>query len=173
MVGNIRGCGCCDRLTSLKTSEYAQLGEPLSDQSSNSHCYQSVTWHGLTIKPGDALFLEPDSFLMRGPDGQIIKKEKSLPTPMDEEEGPPSDVLQAADEEKYPEKYRKTDLIKGSNNDTPDPFCIGYVSSICFKGIVRKFSFIRLLLFFSLSSMSHPHVSILKQIRKCRRRKSS
>lgn len=31
----------------------------------------------------------------------------------------------------YPEYYRKTsDHIKGSNQSTPPPFCIGYISAI-------------------------------------------
>ena len=31
----------------------------------------------------------------------------------------------------YPEFYRKSsDHIKGSNFDTPDPFCIGYINTI-------------------------------------------
>lgn len=136
VVNNIRGCDCCDRLAEIRQREFAVLGAKATDAEGNetgSRSFQSVTWHGLTIKTGDALFLEPDTYVLRGPDGQIIKKEKvdpdAVPTNADETE---------YDEDKYPEKYRKTDLIKGSNNDTPEPFCIGYVVGIAFKGIIRK-----------------------------------
>lgn len=42
----------------------------------------------------------------------------------------------------YPEYYRKTsDRIKGSNQETPEPFCIGYISGIfseCKEKILRQ-----------------------------------
>ncbi len=39
--------------------------------------------------------------------------------------------LKAGDEDLYPEYYRKSsDHIKGSNEETPDPFCIGHISGI-------------------------------------------
>lgn len=35
------------------------------------------------------------------------------------------------DEEIYPEFYRKSsDHVKGSNENTPKPFCIGYIAGI-------------------------------------------
>ena len=34
----------------------------------------------------------------------------------------------------YPEFYRKSsDHVKGSNVETPSPFCIGHIKSICAK----------------------------------------
>lgn len=38
------------------------------------------------------------------------------------------------DEEVYPEFYRKsTDHVKGSNVETPQPFCVGYIKTIFMK----------------------------------------
>jgi len=38
------------------------------------------------------------------------------------------------DEDMYPEFYRKSsDHVKGSNSETPEPFCIGYISYIYTK----------------------------------------
>ena len=83
----------------------------------------------MTIKPGDSVFLDPDSFQLKL--DWIVKKERIVD---DEEE----DQEQQYDEEEYPEKYRKTETIKGSNSDTPDPFCIGHVVSIACSAIVSK-----------------------------------
>ena len=90
--------------------------------------YESVTWHDMTIKPGDTLFLDPDSFQLKL--DWIVKKERVADGEEDQE--------QSYDEEEYPEKYRKTETIKGSNSDTPDPFCIGHVVSIACSAIVSK-----------------------------------
>lgn len=38
------------------------------------------------------------------------------------------------DEDLYPEFYRKsTDHVKGSNVETPEPFCIGHIKTIFIK----------------------------------------
>lgn len=38
------------------------------------------------------------------------------------------------DEELYPEFYRKsTDHVKGSNVETPEPFCVGHIKTIFIK----------------------------------------
>ena len=68
------------------------------------------------------LFAQPDV---------VIKKEKA-----DQEAAQPDETNY--DEDEYPEKYRKTETIKGSNLDTPEPFCIGYVTGISCAGIVSK-----------------------------------
>lgn len=129
VVNNNKGCYCCDRLDRIRQRDCAKLGNKL-----DSGGFDSVAWHEMDIKVGDAVFLEPGAYVMRGPDGLVVKKEKIDP---EEEEGFGDDY----DEEYYPEKYRKTDNIKGSNNDTPDPFCIGYVVGVVYNGIIRKLIF--------------------------------
>ena len=128
VVENVKGCACCDRLANLRQREIPQFGAKLD---SSGDAYESVTWHGLDLRPGDAIFLEPDSFAQRGPDGLIIKKEK--------EELSKEEDDTAYDDEMYPEKYRKTETIKGSNLDTPEPFSIGYIVSISYSETSRKF----------------------------------
>ena len=128
VVENVKGCACCDRLANIRRREIPQLGAKLESPGN----YESVTWHGVDLRPGDAVFLEPDSFVMRGSDGSAIKKEK-------EEIGSEDEADEVTfDEELYPEKYRKTETIKGSNVDTPDPFCVGYIVNINYAGIIRK-----------------------------------
>lgn len=129
VIDNVKNCACCDRLAVIQRREYPQLGDTVEGSHST---YQTVEWHGMDLRPGDAVFMDPDSFVMRGPDGLIIKKEK-----IDDGEEQPDEVV--FDEETYPEKYRKTETIKGSNQDTPDPFCVGYIVSINYAGIIREF----------------------------------
>ena len=129
VVNNIKGCSCCDRLASIRQRDLPKLGKKLDEGS-----YEVVTWHEMDIRVGDAVFLEPDAYVMRGPDGDIIKKEK-----IDPDEVPEESSGVDYNEEVFPEKYRKTENIKGSNNDTPDPFCIGYIISINYNGIIRNY----------------------------------
>ena len=84
----------------------------------------------MTIRVGDSVFLDPDTFRLKL--DCVVKKEKGV----DDE-----DKDNEYDEELYPEKYRKTETVKGSNLDTPDPFCIGHVLSISSSVIVSKFIF--------------------------------
>ena len=141
VVDNIKGCFCCDRLALVRQRECAKLGRKLDDDNSGS-LFDSVTWHELDIRVGDAVFLEPDAYVMRGPDGLVIKKEKIIIESDEREEDLPDETNGVEyNEEEYPERYRKTENIKGSNNDTPDPFCIGYVVAIVYTGIIRKVSF--------------------------------
>lgn len=86
----------------------------------------------MTLKPGDAVYFEPDSHVIRGPHGQIVMKEELVSDAV--QENPENTDF---DEGKYPEEYLKTDSVKGPNN----AFCIGYVVNIFYKGIMRKLDF--------------------------------
>lgn len=128
VVDSVKGCACCDRLARVRQRDIPKLGKKLDDGT-----YDCVSWHEIDIRVGETVYLEPDAYVMRGPDGGIIKKEKVDPDEIPEIE------TNEYDEELYPEKYRKTENIKGSNNDTPDPFCIGHVVGIIYNGIIRKY----------------------------------
>ena len=66
-------------------------------------------WEKAPLKVGDCLYLEPDKIK------RIIKtKRKEQVAELDKNYDPV----------KFPEYYRKKGTIKGSNNDTPDPFDI-------------------------------------------------
>lgn len=46
------------------------------------------------------------------------------------------------DEEIYPEFYRKsTDHVKGSNVETPEPFCVGHIKTIFIKSTANVTAF--------------------------------
>ena len=63
-------------------------------------------WEKAPLKVGDCLYLDPGTIKRRG--------ESRLP----------SFTRTTHDPVKFPEYYRKKGTIKGSNNDTPDPFDI-------------------------------------------------
>jgi hypothetical protein len=74
VVDNIKGCPCCDRLDVIRQRDFTKLGNKM-----DSGGFDSVTWHELDIKVGEAVFLEPGAYTLRAPDGSIVKKEKIDP----------------------------------------------------------------------------------------------
>ena len=133
MFDNARRCPSCHHGNLVKSREFAQLGSK-SDAGSGGG-YLNVRWREMDVKVGDAVFLEPLAFQFKSDDVAIKAEKKSLEDACGDGESAGPDGY---DEDKYPEKYRKTETIKGSNLDTPQPFCIGYVSSIGCAGIVSR-----------------------------------
>ncbi|KAK4878394.1 hypothetical protein RN001_010900 [Aquatica leii] len=76
-----------------------------------------VLWHNEVYKVGSGVFLEPETFFFK-PEA-TVKEE-----PFEQQEN-------AIDHNLYPEYYRKrSENLKGSNLETPDPFCIGLIEDI-------------------------------------------
>lgn len=96
-------CMSCRRTCDKKNKEKPRLDDDV------------VYWKNDEYKAGCGVYLKPDTFkFSTAPtqNGVKVKKEQ-------------------VDEEVYPEFYRKTsDNIKGSNNETEDPFCIGYILEV-------------------------------------------
>lgn len=88
-----------------------------------------IIWNKEVYKVGSGVFLDPDSF--------------KFPTAPKVE--PEIKKTEKIDESLYPEYYRKNlESIKGSNLETPNPFCIGLIEEILdsksdLKIKVRKF----------------------------------
>ena len=131
VINNIKDCHCCDILVSKRQREYPILGKKLDKGG-----YEVVTWRDMDIGVGDAVFLEPNAY---GKRNNMKSKNKNINMTKPREDS--SRVNCNYKNELYPEKYRKTQNITGSNNDTPDPFCIGYVVAIDYYGVVRKLIF--------------------------------
>ena len=127
-VANIKDCHNCARLASMQQRDLPKLGQKLDKGG-----YEVVTWHDMDISVGDAIFLEPDAYVKKGK-----SKEGNINEDNSKEYG--NGLECNYNEDVYPEKYRKTKTIIGSNYDTTDPFCIGYVLSIHYYGIIRKFN---------------------------------
>lgn len=90
--------------------------ERIEERNSKEVIYGLVKYKGEDYRVGTTVFLQPDVFNFKYKttyqDISKLKKEN-------------------VDEDMYPEFYRKSsDHIKGSNFDTPDPFCIGYINKI-------------------------------------------
>ncbi len=85
------------------------LGNPLSDAR-----YTSFTYKGVVYRLGNNVFLPPDTYTFRVKGSKVTKK----PSKSGVESDP-------SNETKFPELYRKSEYIKGSNTDVPKPFQIG------------------------------------------------
>jgi DNA (cytosine-5)-methyltransferase 1 len=72
----------------------------------------AVQWRGDTYQVGSAVFLDSSAYTFSS---TIFES---------------SDSVKNVDETIYVEYYRKTADIKGSNQDTPEPFCIGQIEDI-------------------------------------------
>ncbi|XP_031847018.1 DNA methyltransferase 1a isoform X2 [Nomia melanderi] len=111
-----RFCPACARLRLLEQSSTPKVYEKIEEKSSREVIYGLIKYKGEDYRVGTTVFLQPGTFKFKYKtmyqDVPKIKKEN-------------------VDEDMYPEFYRKSsDHIKGSNYDTPDPFCIGYINTI-------------------------------------------
>lgn len=93
-----------------------QVIERLEERSSKEVIYGAVRYRGKEYRVGSAVFLRPSAFKFK----HILTYQEA-----------PKPKKDTVDEEMYPEFYRKcTDHVKGSNQDTPEPFHIGYINAI-------------------------------------------
>ncbi|XP_017756525.1 PREDICTED: DNA (cytosine-5)-methyltransferase PliMCI-like [Eufriesea mexicana] len=111
-----RFCSACARLRALEQFNTPKVYERIEEISSKEVIYGLIKYKGEDYRVGTAVFIRPENFNFKYKttyqDTSKIKKEN-------------------VDEDMYPEFYRKSsDHVKGSNLDTPDPFCIGYINKI-------------------------------------------
>lgn len=81
--------------------------------------YSSFTYKGHTFKIKDGVYLPPDTYPFPTKDDKTVSQRKS---------GANSG---RKDPDKYPELYRKSEYVKGSNLDVPTPFQIGKLIYCC------------------------------------------
>jgi DNA (cytosine-5)-methyltransferase 1 len=91
----------------------APVGEPVGEPVGNLE-YSCFQFTGTKYRIGDSVYLPPDThrFSVRRSKNSVATK-----TPMVQRD--------REDETRYPELYRKSEYIKGSNSDVPKPFQIG------------------------------------------------
>ncbi|XP_076247833.1 DNA methyltransferase 1a isoform X2 [Calliopsis andreniformis] len=111
-----RFCSTCAYLRTLERFNTPMVFERLEEKSSKEVIYGLVKYKGEEYRVGTAVFLQPGAFTFKYKvayqDVVKVKKEN-------------------VDDDMFPEFYRKSsDHVKGSNFDTPDPFCIGYINTI-------------------------------------------
>lgn len=112
-------CTSCRHAETQKELESAVPGEVVEEES-GKRSYASVRYQGTSFCIGECVFLMPDAFQFE----LKMSKSKSKGSAKKEE----------VDEDVYPEAYRKrSEYIKGSNADVPEPFKIGKIISIFAK----------------------------------------
>ncbi|XP_047533015.1 DNA (cytosine-5)-methyltransferase 1-like [Vanessa atalanta] len=121
-----RFCPSCERKTKRDAKDIPKVSGKLSEKSSvvpemNRSEWTSVRWRDHDYKKGCAVFLKPGTFKFKHTNNNNNSNGKMK--------------LEKVDEDIYPEYYRKSDnYLRGSNIDTGEPFCVGYVAAITAAG---------------------------------------
>ncbi|XP_071039220.1 DNA (cytosine-5)-methyltransferase PliMCI isoform X2 [Parasteatoda tepidariorum] len=104
------GCIKYENAEELATVSFIQY-----DEDKDTKYYKSGRWLGQTIQVGDCVYINPDVFSF--PKKKVVKTEST-------------ESEKEVDETVYPEAYRKSDYVKGSNLDVPEPFKIGFITKL-------------------------------------------
>ncbi|XP_069697598.1 DNA (cytosine-5)-methyltransferase 1-like isoform X2 [Periplaneta americana] len=117
-----RFCASCERLYLQQKFLRPTIGEKLGITNENREVLYGVVWlKGEEYRVGTSVFLQPGSL-----------KLKKLFFPSTNKRDKIKD--EKVNEDIYPEFYRKSsDHVKGSNMETPEPFCIGHIVTIFTK----------------------------------------
>ncbi|XP_060803321.1 DNA (cytosine-5)-methyltransferase PliMCI isoform X2 [Amyelois transitella] len=123
-----RFCPSCERKTKRDAKNIPKVSGKLLEKSNivseaNRTEWTSVTWQEYDYKKGGAVFLKPGTFKLKNSlntsNSNVSQKLK----------------LDQVDEDIYPEYYRKSDNnLRGSNVDTGEPFCVGYIAAVTAAG---------------------------------------
>ena len=104
-------CGMC-----VRKQEESDRWKPILGEKTEDGEYTCLTWDNAPLKLGDTVYLEAGSVKLK-----IKPKEKKQVTGAGKDD---------VDENLYPEYYRKRDYVKGSNQDTHDPFQLAIIKKI-------------------------------------------
>lgn len=112
-----QACTSCRHAEALEKLETPVPGDVVEEENGRI-CYSSISFQGKSFCIGECVFLEPDAFEF---DYKPAKSKNNKGGVKKED----------VDEDMYPEYYRKrSEYIKGSNADVPEPFKIGKIVSI-------------------------------------------
>ncbi|PZC79547.1 hypothetical protein B5X24_HaOG216212 [Helicoverpa armigera] len=120
-----RFCPSCERKTRRDAKNIPKVFGKLLEKSSlvpeNRTEWTLVRWQDHDYKKGCGVFLKPGTFKLKN----TLTNASSNVKPK----------LEKVDEDVYPEYYRKSDNnLRGSNIDTGEPFCVGYVAAVTAVG---------------------------------------
>lgn len=119
-----RYCPSCERKTKNDCKNIPKVYNKLTQKSeimneANRSEWSIVKWRDIDYKKGSGVFLKPGTFKLK----TMINYNNMIPK------------LEKVDENIYPEYYRKSDNnLRGSNIDTGEPFCVGYIAAITARG---------------------------------------
>lgn len=120
-----RFCPSCERKTKKDAKSIPKVIGKISVKSdvvteSNRTEWSVVRWQDYDFKKETGVFLKPGTFSFRTsspPATNTKPKQENI------------------DEDMYPEYYRKSDTnLRGSNVDTGEPFCVGYIAAVTARG---------------------------------------
>uniref|UniRef100_A0A2H1WNZ3 DNA (cytosine-5)-methyltransferase n=1 Tax=Spodoptera frugiperda TaxID=7108 RepID=A0A2H1WNZ3_SPOFR len=117
-----RFCPSCERKTKRDAKNIPKVFGKFMEKSSvvtesNRTEWTHVTWQDYDYKKGCSVFLKPGTFKLKN---SLNNNTNNLKPKLDK-----------VDEDIYPEYYRKSDNnLRGSNIDTGEPFCIGYIAAV-------------------------------------------
>ncbi|XP_050350712.1 DNA (cytosine-5)-methyltransferase 1-like isoform X2 [Nymphalis io] len=120
-----RFCPSCERKTKRDAKDIPKVSGKLAEKTSvvpemNRSEWTTVRWRDHDYKKGCAVFLKPGTFKFKYTYNNNSNGKMKL---------------EKVDEDIYPEYYRKSDnYLRGSNIDTGEPFCVGYVAAITAAG---------------------------------------
>ncbi|XP_059051401.1 DNA (cytosine-5)-methyltransferase PliMCI-like [Achroia grisella] len=120
-----RFCPSCERKTKRDSRNIPKVSGKLLDSEIVTENYRTewttVTWQSHEYKKGGAVFLKPGTFKLKN---SFNSSNNNI-----------SQKLEKVDEDIYPEYYRKSDNnLRGSNIDTGEPFCVGYIAAVMAGG---------------------------------------
>ncbi|CAH0715662.1 unnamed protein product, partial [Brenthis ino] len=120
-----RFCPSCERKTKRDAKDIPKVSGKILEKSSivdaNRTEWTTVKWRDFDYKKGCGVFLKPGTFKLKNNITNYSDNEKMK--------------LEKVDEDIYPEYYRKSDnYLRGSNMDTGEPFCVGYIAAVTAAG---------------------------------------
>ncbi|XP_050436702.1 DNA (cytosine-5)-methyltransferase PliMCI-like [Adelges cooleyi] len=121
-------CRNCDNEKVEKKSQMPVLLEFI-EQDSKILYYYKIKYKREEYKIGNFIYLEPDIFL-KAKRANFVDKKRFVHRDSNKNKSPQG--LRKVDEDEYPEYYRKTleNTMRGSNENTPDPFEIAEILAI-------------------------------------------
>lgn len=120
-----RFCPSCERKTKRDAKNIPKVSGKLVEKSNiiseaNRTEWSLVRWQDYDYKKGCGVFLKPGTFKFKN---TLTNGNNRKPK------------LVKVDEDVYPEYYRKSDNnLRGSNVDTGEPFCVGYIAAVSAVG---------------------------------------
>jgi DNA (cytosine-5)-methyltransferase 1 len=112
-------CPSCDRNEVKQQNAKPVLGKPLINDDTKQ-TYKSLRFGGKDYQVGDSIYVLPSTY------GFSVK---AAPPP-----NPPGPKNTQDDLKTYPEAYRKSTYVKGSNESCPEPYRIARIMEISRKG---------------------------------------
>ena len=116
-----RFCQACFEFTAKRQLNIPKVFEKVEEKSKQEVIYRVVKFKGQEFRAGSTVYLKPGSLKFEENERKRISKLDSSSKNSNQKK---------VDENIYPEHYRKLRVSEINDSDIPEPFNIGYISSI-------------------------------------------